>query len=664
MEKSKTFDGVWLAMIGFFVGQCEVMNMNPFAVGYMTAIAALGGNIFFPLIGTSLGMLIKLPIFDTIKYGGIIVGVLLISNMKVFDFIRGKELLVSGLSSMLTLILNLSFYYTVGTVNITKLPIEAAFVFSSGFIFYYALKVMLEDYSRIVVENESLISVLLLGIAVLNGMPLYVFGEIVLLNTVTFFSVVFLFYKFGFNIGVIWTVVAAMIISFKSNQLLYLPACLIIALVSFSLLSLIRGGKVAYVFIFFSVFYVLGVYWYDFLLTEENIKAVISAMFLFLLMPHKIVAHVDGRIKGDELTSNSPEWGRLVIDRINNLASAFKRIEYTLAGSVNTGIGFNDVGEIIEKFTNQLDKQVPLRKTIEANIIEELSGRDIQVKNLVVLKNDDERYEVYITSKTRRGRIVATDVVKKIIEREMKVQLEIKDESRQIVGHNYEVLCFREKPEFVCKTAVRCLSRYDDQVCGDNFYVGEIVDGQYLVMIADGMGNGQRACADSNNVLEIMEELLAAGFDKEVSIKLVNSYLSNLNKGESFATLDMLLVDLHTGMGRMYKQGAATSYIKRGEWLEMIKSTSLPVGVIEGAVCERCIKKFYKNDIIVMVSDGVLESIIFENKDDYLRDILSDMEYDNPEDVVEYILEKVKSIGGSRFKDDATIIVCKLVKTL
>ena len=135
MGKSKTFDGVWLAMIGFFVGQCEVMNMNPFAVGYMTAIAALGGNIFFPLIGTSLGMLIKLPIFDTIKYGGIIVGVLLISNMKVFDFIRGKELLVSGLSSMLTLILNLSFYYTVGTVNITKLPIEAAFVFSSSFIF-------------------------------------------------------------------------------------------------------------------------------------------------------------------------------------------------------------------------------------------------------------------------------------------------------------------------------------------------------------------------------------------------------------------------------------------------------------------------------------------------------------------------------------------------
>ena len=242
--------------------------------------------------------------------------------------------------------------------------------------------------------------------------------------------------------------------------------------------------------------------------------------------------------------------------------------------------------------------------------------------------------------------------------------MDVKDESRQIVGHNYEMLCFKEKPEFICKSAVRRLSRYSGEVSGDNYYIGEIIDGQQLIMIADGMGNGEKAASDSNNLLEILEELLQAGFDKEISIKLVNSYLSNMNRGETFSTLDMLLIDLHTGTGRMYKQGAATSYIKRGEWMEMIKSTSLPVGVIDGAVCEKCVKKFYKNDIIVMVSDGVLESIIVENKDDYVRDILCDMELDEPEDIVEYVIDEVKASSGNRLKDDATIIVSKLVKTL
>ena len=78
----------------------------------------------------------------------------------------------------------------------------------------------------------------------------------------------------------------------------------------------------------------------------------------------------------------------------------------------------------------------------------------------------------------------------------------------------------------------------------------------------------------------------------------------------------MLILDMHTGYGRIYKQGAATTFVKRGQWIEVIKSTSLPMGVIDGAVCETCRKKFYKDDIIVMVSDGVLESIVFENKEE------------------------------------------------
>ena len=96
----------------------------------------------------------------------------------------------------------------------------------------------------------------------------------------------------------------------------------------------------------------------------------------------------------------------------------------------------------------------------------------------------------------------------------------------------------------------------------------------------------------------------------------------------------------------------------------MIKSTSLPVGVIDGAVCEKCNKKFYDGDIIVMVSDGILESIIFENKEDYMRELLLDMDMDDPEDIAGEIVDRIRAISGNRLKDDATIVVCKVVKTL
>ncbi|MBQ8912475.1 MAG: SpoIIE family protein phosphatase, partial [Lachnospiraceae bacterium] len=256
------------------------------------------------------------------------------------------------------------------------------------------------------------------------------------------------------------------------------------------------------------------------------------------------------------------------------------------------------------------------------------------------------------------------ETVKKIVEDKMKVRLLLKDESKSIVSKRYEMLCMIEKPDFRCETAVRRLSRYEDEISGDNFYIGDIQNGQKLLLIADGMGNGEKASRDSNQLIDSLEELLNAGFDKEMSIRVVNSYLSEKNKGESFSTLDMMIVDLYTGCGRIYKQGAATTFVKRGEWIEMIKSTSLPVGITPDAICEKCMKKFYTNDMIVMVSDGVLESILFENKEDYMKELMLSSDAMTPDELADEIVGNIKSLSGNRLKDDATMIVCKIVKDM
>ena len=86
--------------------------------------------------------------------------------------------------------------------------------------------------------------------------------------------------------------------------------------------------------------------------------------------------------------------------------------------------------------------------------------------------------------------------------------------------------------------------------------------------------------------------------------------------------------------------------------------------MIEDAGCECSSKKYYAGDLIVMVSDGVLDSILFENKDDYMNTLLSELEDETPEAVVDTMVREIRSVCGRRLKDDATIVVCKVMKNL
>ena len=665
MSLSGLIHNLWLITIAGLIGGSEVFGLSSFALGFLAAICIVGDNVIITYIGLLTGLVLGFTGVEVVRYGIIMLGIAAILNLKSMVVLRDRVMLLSLVAGLFTIVVNVSVsVLQPDVIKLSEAFLEGAFVFSLSMIYSYALNIIKEDYAKIATENEAAISVIILASTVLLGMPIELPGGIIFAETFAVFSILFATYRFGFGIGISWTAIAGAIMSYELKNSTYLTAWMIVTAISFAVLCLLRGGRIFFTLAFAVIYYLCGAAFYGFLLDEESIKAVLSALLIFLLAPSEYMIRVDERVKSDELSSNSPEWGKLVLDRINTLASAFKRMEYTLASDVNVGIGFKEVGEIIENFTNRLENAVPIRKTIETKIIDSLSIKGIQVKNLVLMKNKDGRYEVYITSRIRRGRLVTADVVKNIIGNEMGMEFVVTDESRRIVSRNYGIICLMQKPQFICKAAVRRLSRYEDEVSGDNFYIGDISDGKKLMIIADGMGNGKNAFEDSNSLIEILEELLEAGFDNDVSIRIVNTYLSERNKGESFSTLDMLLLDLHTGYGKMYKQGAATTYIKRGEWMEMIKSTSLPVGVIDNAVCEKCTKKFYNNDIIVMVSDGVLESIIFENKEDYMRELLSEIDMDEPEDIASEIVSEIRSLSGKRLKDDATIIVSKLVKSL
>ena len=439
-----------------------------------------------------------------------------------------------------------------------------------------------------------------------------------------------------------------------------LAAWVFVVVIADGVAEFFHAGRYASLLVFSAVYWGIGHQWFPELLSEAGSKAFVSAVFLLVLTPAGIFAP-EGKGQNGEVAQGT-EWGRLTLERVRRFSAALRRIDYTFAGTDGQRIGFSEISAMLDDFAGELDCCVPLRRDMETMILAELGRVGIKVRSLTLLKEKNGSYRLYADVCVVRGRLIGAETVRQIVSKQMGMPFEIGEESRQLVGRNYDLIILEQKPAFSIRTAARRLACMEEVVSGDNFYIGNLRNGKTLVMIADGMGNGPQAAADSEQLLASVEELVDTGFDQEMAVRLVNAYLSEQNKGERFTTLDMLLFDRYTGVGQLLKYGAATTYVKRGNWMECIKSTSLPVGVMTDAGCECSLKKYYKDDLLVMVSDGVLDSILFENKDDYMNTLLGKMGEEEPDEIADTIVGEIRKVCGKRLKDDATLVVCRVMK--
>ena len=109
--------------------------------------------------------------------------------------------------------------------------------------------------------------------------------------------------------------------------------------------------------------------------------------------------------------------------------------------------------------------------------------------------------------------------------------------------------------------------------------------------MSDGMGSGIDAAKESGMVVELLEQFLESGFSDETAAKLVNSALVLKRKDDMFSTVDLCTIDLYTGMCRFLKAGAATTFIKRDQWVEAISSTSMALGMVDQVDFETASRK-------------------------------------------------------------------------
>ena len=198
------------------------------------------------------------------------------------------------------------------------------------------------------------------------------------------------------------------------------------------------------------------------------------------------------------------------------------------------------------------------------------------------------------------------------------------------------------EPGAVCGDTVNCFSN-------DNAY--------FYALVSDGMGSGEEASFTSRICSIFLEKMLRACNHTDVTLRMLNSFIRSKNSctgTECSATVDLMELDLLSGSASFAKSGAAPTYIVRDGAVFILRSRTLPIGIIRSPDVRVTRSEISAGDTVIMVSDGVTQ-----NNDEcpWLVSLLSASEEIAPEELSRLIVRKAAQAGSS---DDISAVVVRV----
>ena len=187
-----------------------------------------------------------------------------------------------------------------------------------------------------------------------------------------------------------------------------------------------------------------------------------------------------------------------------------------------------------------------------------------------------------------------------------------------------------------------------------SFYDGT---GNFIVVLSDGMGTGKRAALDGNMSAGLAAKLMAAGFEADCTLKIVNAAMLLKSRDESISTLDIAKINLYTGETTIFKAGAAPSYARRKGKTVKLEKSSLPLGIIQDMEFEKLSIKLYEGDILTLMSDGAADCPQEIIKEELMKAVGAGIA-----DFSESLAKRAYKCAENKHKDDITVIGIALVR--
>jgi stage II sporulation protein E len=144
----------------------------------------------------------------------------------------------------------------------------------------------------------------------------------------------------------------------------------------------------------------------------------------------------------------------------------------------------------------------------------------------------------------------------------------------------------------------------------------------------------------------------------ETVLSTVNKLLS-FSKEETFACVDIAVVDLDDGKADVVKIGSPIGFILSGNTVKVLESSSLPLGILDCLRPDTATYQLLENDVLLFLSDGVADA--FGSTTD-LYDVLKNIPFANPQQLADLLVQQALKAYGGVAKDDMTAVAVRLFR--
>lgn len=204
--------------------------------------------------------------------------------------------------------------------------------------------------------------------------------------------------------------------------------------------------------------------------------------------------------------------------------------------------------------------------------------KDIEIIDLNIEKYKNGKYIVHVYTKAcKEVEECKTEEIEVMLSKTLRSDIILqKEECSLKEGQNICKQIYMSRDKFNIQIGVAAAKKDGMMVLGDSNVQTRLDDGKYLIAISDGMGSGEEAKKSSGTAIKMLNRMLSSGFDKDTSMELINSSMYINSKEDSYATLDVAILDLFSGNMEFMKNGACPTFIKNKKDVNVVKSVSLP----------------------------------------------------------------------------------------